>query len=75
MKLICIKNNSDVRNFTDRAVYRAVSAEGNLVGILDDLGRLRLVLPGEPSPHLVRQLPGRRYLNSQEVVGRFEILP
>lgn len=75
MRLRCVKNSAESKVFTDGKVYEEVCRQGNLVGIRDDFGDLRYVLPNEPSPHLVQRIPDTNlyYLpGSQRVVGRFE---
>lgn len=73
IRLVCRKNGADSRVFTDGKIYTEVSFAGNLVGILDDFGTLRFVLPDEPSPHLVVIVKGRSpFLDRQRVVGVFE---
>ena len=76
MKLLCRKNGSDVANFTDGKIYETVGREGDGVFVRDDLGYLRLVLPGQLSAHLVVSVKdARNPSHTQDVVGVFEIVP
>lgn len=75
IKVVCRKGGSTVTNFTDGKVYEQVASQGNLIGILDDLGRLRFILPNEKSPHLVREFKAKNYpWVDQESVGLFEVV-
>ena len=73
MTVVCRMNGSNVTNFTDGKRYPEVCRQGNCVGIHDDRGILRYILPNEPSAHLVFSYRiGHWPYQAQDVVGRFE---
>jgi len=71
----CCMNGSDVTNFTDGKLYRATKPRPDLAvyEIKDDNGHVKVILPGEKSPHLVRQTDFRGW-RTQKPVGVFEVV-
>lgn len=69
--LVCRKNGSTAKNFTDGKIYPAVHRVRALYTIQDDFGTERNVIPDEPCPWLPGSIRGEgtAYLKS---VGVFE---
>lgn len=72
LSVICRKNGSSSKIFTDGKVYFAFPGPGNILGVLDDWGNTRYILLDSPSPHLVKETGQRWPYPSQKVVGFFE---
>lgn len=69
--VICRKNGSTAKNFTDGKKYWAMPGIGRLYTIIDDFGRHRYVIPGIVSPHLPEVVDRARH-GLQRSVGVFE---
>ena len=72
--LKCVKNGSTVSNFTDGKIYHSIGIEGNGVLIYDDFNYMKFIIPGERSPHLVKEKLDSLYKYGQECVGWFEVV-
>lgn len=78
IKVICKKNGSVVKTFTDHKAYQATRNYGITFSVIDDLGHERIIIPNEPSPHLIITFSGL-YSSvlgmGQKSVGVFEVMP